>query len=62
MRLDPISEIALRDEMPIEDAEEFIDDVKDEMMDLIASGRFQDAEDLFSDSTGLEPDYILDMF
>ncbi len=48
-----------RDGLTKEEAKEELAEVIEEMRDLIEDGRFIEAEDLFSDMLGLEPDYLL---
>lgn len=48
-----------RDGLTKEEAKEELAGVIEEMRDLIEDGRFIEAEDLFSDMLGLEPDYLL---
>ena len=48
-----------RDGMTHEEAVEELNTCIEEMRVLIAQGKFLEAEDVFSDMLGLEPDYIL---
>ena len=50
-----------RDELTEAQAQRQMDDVQEMMMDAIAEGNFCDAEDIFCDEMGLEPDYIMDL-
>ena len=48
-----------RDGMTKEEAREELNEVIEGMRELIAEGRFIEAEDYFSEELGLEPDYII---
>lgn len=48
-----------RDGLTETEAREQLNDVIAGMRELIADGRFIEAEDYFADELGLEPDYIL---
>lgn len=48
-----------RDGMTETEAREELAEVMEEVRDLIASGNFIEAEDVFSDMLGLEPDYLI---
>lgn len=48
-----------RDGMTKEEAREELNEVIEGMRELIAEGRYTEAEDYFSEELGLEPDYII---
>ena len=47
-----------RDEMSAEEADDLIEEARNDMHERIESGDFSAAEDICSDYFGLEPDYI----
>lgn len=49
-----------RDDMSREEAEEFYQEVMDEMREYIEQGDYMTAELVFEEEFGLEPDYIID--
>ena len=49
-----------RDDLSSREADELIEEVREAMMESIESGE-GDAEEIFTDMTGLEPDYIFDV-
>lgn len=51
-----------RDKMTEKEVMDLIADVKEEMMIDISRGDFEGAYETFSSWTGLEPDYIMDIF
>lgn len=48
-----------RDGMTRDAAREFLSEVREEMMQALRNG--DDAEEVFQELTGLEPDYIIDL-
>lgn len=50
-----------RDDLTEEEAEETITDTMAMVYEAIESGDFLEAEDIFMDELGLEPDYLLDL-
>lgn len=50
-----------RDDMSREEAIELINDVKEMMQKAIEDGSYMEAEEIFEDELGLEPDYIFDI-
>lgn len=47
-----------RDDMTAEDAQNLIDETKDEIMDAISQGDFFAPDEIMASNLGLEPDYI----
>lgn len=50
-----------RDDMSRKEAIELINDVKEMMQEAIEDGSYMEAEEIFEDELGLEPDYIFDI-
>lgn len=50
-----------RDDMSRKEAIELINDVKEMMQEAIEDGSYIEAEEIFEDELGLEPDYIFDI-
>lgn len=61
-KLDPIKVLMERDSMTLEEAQELIDVTVSEMQEEIYSGNFLEAEEIWQSNTGLESDYILEVF
>ncbi len=54
-----IKEILMdRDGMSAEDAEDLIEDAKEQLLEYIDAGDFEGAENICEEYFGLEPDYI----
>ena len=51
-----------RDGITEEEAREIIAEVKEMMESSIGDGCYSEAEEIFQDELGLEPDYIFDIF
>ena len=51
-----------RDGLASTEAESLIEEVREMMVATAAYGDVQEAEDIFTDELGLEPDYIVDLF
>ena len=54
--------IMKRDGLTSEEADSLLEEVREMMNDAMAYGDVQEAEDIFTDELGLEPDYIVDLF
>lgn len=54
--------IMKRDSLTSEEADSLLEEVRKMMNDAMAYGNVQEAEDIFTDELGLEPDYIVDLF
>jgi hypothetical protein len=58
----PIKQILMeRDRLSDAEAQELIDECTAEMQASIARGELEEAEEIFNDYTGLEPDYIFEL-
>lgn len=50
-----------RDGMTAKEADEFMDEVYNMMMEAIEAGDYMEAEEIFASELGLEPDYYEDL-
>ena len=50
-----------RDGLSKSEAKNFLDDVMNEIEDAIASGNWEDAEDIWIGEVGLEVDYLMEV-
>ena len=53
--------IAKRDEIPEGEAEQAVEECREQMKLVIKAGNPFEAEEILADYLGLEPDYLLDM-
>ena len=61
-QLNPIVEVLMRrDGMEKEEAEHLMCEVRDMMYEAIEEGSYDEAETIFEEELGLEPDYILEL-
>ncbi len=57
--METIKEVLMqRDQMTAEEAEELIEEAKDQLQEYLEVGEMSKAEDICSEYFGLEPDYI----
>ena len=54
--------IMKRDGLTSEEADSLLEEVREMMSDAMVYGDVQEAEDIFTEELGLEPDYIVDLF
>lgn len=51
-----------RDDIGVQDAIDFVEEVKEMVQEAIDSGDVMEAEEIFQSELGLEPDYLFDLF
>lgn len=51
-----------RDGMTEEEAKDLVAEVREMMIEALKEGDYLEAEEIFEDELGLEPDYMLSMF
>ena len=62
IKLDEIINILMRrDNLSEEEAQQWVEETMDEVMDMAAAGNLIAAEDYFVHELGLEPDYLFDL-